>query len=148
MVCGPRLRMEGATGNLAQLNGQWKFAMSDSGDVMTNADYPYYKLEGSNKYMWWMWHGPTGHWVVNETPGQHGGDLVKSTFADFACPQDLVDWEISTSTFTNGNDGDFNIEANPCCQHIKFDSEFGSFSQNGSFNAEYPVYQSVSHQPR
>ena len=43
--------------------------------------------------MWWMWHGPEGHWVVNDSPGAHGADRIKSTFGDFACPQDIESWE-------------------------------------------------------
>ena len=23
-----------------------------------------------------MWHGPVGHWVINQTPGAHGNDIV------------------------------------------------------------------------
>ena len=143
--CGPRLMMGGASGDLSPLNGQWKFAMDDSGNVLTNVDYPVYKLENSIKTMWWMWHGAgNGHWVINDTPGQHaanGGDILKSSFADFSCPQDIAHWEIGTNHFTNGDD--FTLSANPCCQNISFDSDFGSFSQNGNFNQEYPVYQQV-----
>ena len=37
-------------------------------------------------YMWWMWHGNVGHWVVNDTPGAHGDDQIKSVMGDFKCP--------------------------------------------------------------
>ena len=29
----------------------------------TNAGYPVYEING--QFMWWMWHGATGHWVIN-----------------------------------------------------------------------------------
>ena len=43
--------------------------------------------------MWWMWHGSVGHWVVNQTPGMHGGDIIKSSFADVVCPDEVANWE-------------------------------------------------------
>ena len=43
--------------------------------------------------MWWMWHGPEGHWVINETPGFHGNDIIKSTFEDVLCPNEVFNWE-------------------------------------------------------
>ena len=33
-----------------------------------------------------MWHGDVGHWVLNETPGKHGNDRLKSKMGDFECP--------------------------------------------------------------
>ena len=30
-----------------------------------NEEYPVYSNTDGN-YMWWMWHGPVGHWVVNQ----------------------------------------------------------------------------------
>ena len=68
--CGPRLEMSGLTGTFADLNGLWTFAMDGSGTVLQNAEKPYYKRVGSDDFMWWMWHGDTGHWVVNKTPGK------------------------------------------------------------------------------
>ena len=32
--------------------------------------------------MWWMWHGPVGHWVINQTPGAHGNDIIKARLED------------------------------------------------------------------
>jgi hypothetical protein len=40
-----------------------------------------------------MWHGPTGHWVINDTPGQHGDDRMMSVLGDFQCPFDIDEWE-------------------------------------------------------
>ena len=38
-----------------------------------NEEYPIYQSnQHSNIFMWWMWHGSIGHWVVNTTPGKHG----------------------------------------------------------------------------
>ena len=30
-----------------------------------NEEYPIYSNTDGN-FMWWMWHGPIGHWVVNQ----------------------------------------------------------------------------------
>ena len=68
--CGPRLEMSGLSGTFADLNGLWTFAMDGNGNVLQNEQYPYYKRVGSDDFMWWMWHGSTGHWVVNQTPGK------------------------------------------------------------------------------
>ena len=64
-----------------------------NGEIQTNHKFPYYKLEGSDTFMWWMWHGKVGHWVINKTPGKHLNDRVKSVFADFACPYEQKAWE-------------------------------------------------------
>ena len=50
-------------------------------------------MDGTTVSMWWMWHGPEGHWVINETPGSHGNDIVKSTFDNVQCPNDVISWE-------------------------------------------------------
>lgn len=64
------------------------------GVVQTNDKFPYYKLAGSNTFMWWMWHGKVGHWVVNGSPGKHGDDRVKSKFGQFVCPDKKgLTWE-------------------------------------------------------
>ena len=68
--------------------------MSTTGTVNTNEGYPFYKQKNSDNYMWWMWHGSVGHWVVNKTPGSHGGDRVKSVFDEFKCPQNVSQWEV------------------------------------------------------
>ena len=52
--------------------------------------------------MWWMWHGPEGHWVVNKTPGAHGGDVVKSEFDLDMCPDKVANWQYG-STFQCGS---------------------------------------------
>ena len=38
---------------------------------LVNEQYPVYEAEinGKTRFLWWMWHGPDGHWVLNETPG-------------------------------------------------------------------------------
>ena len=64
-----------------------------NGEIQTNHKFPYYKLEGSDTFMWWMWHGKVGHWVINKTPGKHLNDRVKSVFGDFACPYEQKTWE-------------------------------------------------------
>ena len=74
--------------------------------------------------MWWMWHGPVGHWVVNQSPGkfqeklilniplktckkqvlefillfegQHADDIILSTKADVTCPDEVANWEDTT----------------------------------------------------
>ena len=48
-----------------------------------------------------MWHGPTGHWVINDTPGQHGDDRMMSVLGDFKCPFDIDEWE-GTTNWTEG----------------------------------------------
>ena len=73
--CGPRLEMSGLSGSFGDLNGLWTFAMDGSGNVLQNAQKPYYMRVGGDDYLWWMWHGdigqiPVGHWVVNKTPGK------------------------------------------------------------------------------
>ena len=68
--CGPRLEMSGLSGTFADLNGLWTFAMDGNGNVLQNQQKPYYKRVGGDDFMWWMWHGNTGHWVVNKTPGK------------------------------------------------------------------------------
>ena len=35
------------------------------------------EIDGEEYFLWWMWHGPVGHWVINKTPGHHGGDIIK-----------------------------------------------------------------------
>lgn len=58
--------------------------------------------------MWWMWHGKTGHWVINATPGNHGDDQAKTVgFFDHKCATEFVPWNI-------GNNGDdFTIQCVP-----------------------------------
>merc|ERR1719370_1686610 len=41
-----------------------------------------------------MWHGEVGHWVINDTPGEHGNDLVMSELDDFALPNEVT-WKDS-----------------------------------------------------
>ena len=55
-----------------------------------NEGYPVYA--NGDRFMWWMWHGDEGHWVVNKTPGAHGGDLYKSKFALDMCPDKVAEW--------------------------------------------------------
>ena len=45
-------------------NGKTTFSMT--GQI--NEEYPVYKAEKDGKeiFMWWMWHGDVGHWVVIE----------------------------------------------------------------------------------
>ena len=68
--CGPRLKVSGLSGSLADLNGLWTFAMDGNGNVLENAKKPYYKRVGGDDLMWWIRHGYTGYWVVNKTPGK------------------------------------------------------------------------------
>jgi len=44
--------------------------MKSDGTLETNHNKPYYQQRGSNYFIWWMWHGNVGHWVVNQTFGQ------------------------------------------------------------------------------
>ena len=30
-----------------------------------NEGYPVYENAADGQFMWWMWHGATGHWVIN-----------------------------------------------------------------------------------
>ena len=40
-----------------------------------------------------MWHKSVGHWVINQTPGSHGGDLFQSELAALdECPGNVVAW--------------------------------------------------------
>ena len=41
----------------------------------TNEFYPIYMNENGLS-MWWMWHGPVGHWVVNQSPGKFQEKLI------------------------------------------------------------------------
>ena len=88
--------------------------------------------------MWWMWHGDNGHWVINKTPGSHGGDRMKSVMGDFDCPQDKTEWEGEAS-------GDrFVIKSNPCCEHVHWTGKGGKdlvFTRTDEMNEEYPVYR-------
>ena len=45
-------------------NGKTTFTKADQ----INEEYNVYKAEkdGKDIFMWWMWHGAVGHWVVNE----------------------------------------------------------------------------------
>ena len=79
--CGPRLEMSGLTDTFSDLNGLWTFAMDGNGNVLQNAEKPYYKRVGSDDFMWWMWHGDTGHWVVNQTPGKEQTFPIYEIFA-------------------------------------------------------------------
>ena len=74
--CGPRLKVSGLSGTLADLNGLWTFAMDGNGNVLENAKKPYYKRVGGDDLMWWMRHGYTGYWVVNKTPGKDSTFLI------------------------------------------------------------------------
>ena len=65
-----------------------------------NEGYPVYT--SGDLFMWWMWHGPEGHWVVNKTPGAHGGDVVKSEFDLDMCPDKVANWQ-DGSTFQCGS---------------------------------------------
>ena len=94
--CGHQLHISGFEED-GDLNGLWNLAMTSDGTVQTNADYPYYKHRGSDMYLWWMWHGDVGHWVVNPTPGVHGEDRMTSAFGDFECPQAKTEWEGAAS---------------------------------------------------
>ena len=95
--CGPRLQFSGFGTSDEDLNGLWTLAMTSQGTVETNDNYPYYKHTGSDLYLWWMWHGDVGHWVLNQTPGSHGGDRLKSAFGGFDCPQAKTEWEGASS---------------------------------------------------
>ena len=46
-----------------------------------------------------MWHGHVGHWIINDTPGDHGNDRAKSVFGEYMCPPDILQWEVKS----NGN---------------------------------------------
>ncbi|CBY19984.1 unnamed protein product [Oikopleura dioica] len=65
-------------------------------------------------YVWWMWHGPTGHWVINDTPGQHGDDRMMSVLADFQCPFDIDEWEGAAASH------DFILKKSECCREVSW----------------------------
>ena len=90
-----RLILSNMEDSLKDLAGLWTLAMTIDGKVKTNDGYPYYKLRGQEIYMWWMWHGPVGHWVTNDTPGAHGNDRLTSSMGDFECPQEAFKFEIA-----------------------------------------------------
>ena len=88
--------------------------------------------------MWWMWHGAVGHWVINESPGSHGGDRMKSSFGDFGCPQDKTEWEGDASSNA------FSITPAPCCDEILWEREdLGNqvWTKTNQINEEYHVYK-------
>merc|ERR1712131_354048 len=45
-------------------------------------------LQAGSSFLWWMWHGETGHWVLNDTPGSHGNDITKSELGPWMCPKE------------------------------------------------------------
>ena len=73
-ACAKRLVFSNFEKSDSDLNGFWSHVVID-GKVQENEGYPYYQQEGVNKkakpFMWWMWHGDNGHWVVNMTPGKN-----------------------------------------------------------------------------
>ena len=75
------------------LDGEWTIAYEDLFTKMMNDEYPMY-TNTLGLYMWWMWHGEVGHWVINDTPGEHGNDLVMSELDDFALPNEVT-WKDS-----------------------------------------------------
>jgi len=137
-TCGPVLSYSSSSIH-TELAGDWKVAVDGSQQALTNDNYPYYQHSDGETFMWWMWHGDVGHWVVNKTPGTHGGDIIKSTFADFACPQDIAQW----NEFTNGADGSFEITS--CmCDSIDWDGDSvaaGTWTKTDQVNDLWPVYQ-------
>ena len=89
--CGPRLQFWGFAEQPefwpdSDLNGLWTWAMDSDGEPLLNDGFPYYKHRQSDTYMWWMWHGEVGHWVVNDTPGSHGADRLKEPGANSPSP--------------------------------------------------------------
>ena len=49
--CGPRLETSGLSGTSAVMNGLWKFAMDGNGNVLQNAQKPFYKRVGGDDYL-------------------------------------------------------------------------------------------------
>ena len=94
-VCGNRLTISALEAENADLEGLWTLAMDGNGNVLLNHAVPYYQQRGGVNFIWWMWHGNTGHWVVNETPGTHGDDRLTSVLGAFGCPQDIFEWQAS-----------------------------------------------------
>ena len=117
--CGNRLLISGLESDLQDLEGLWTLAMDIDGNVLFNEGYPYFEQRGSENYMWWMWHGVVGHWVVNDSPGLHGDDRVKSAFGDFECPQDVTEWEVGSKR-TNYKSSVFNclLASGLCEDHM------------------------------
>ena len=73
----------------SELNGDWFLAKDDDMKPIENDGFPCYEhKENKGLYMWWMYHGDkTGHWVINETPGNHGNDRMMGNVEEFYCPQ-------------------------------------------------------------
>ena len=88
--------------------------------------------------MWWMWHGDVGHWVINQTPGIHGGDRMKSIHGDFSCPQNKPEWEGPASSQA------LKIDQSQCCKSVLWRSKNNpdrTFVRTNRINSYYPVYQ-------
>ena len=79
-ACAKRLVFSNFEKSDSDLNGFWSHVIID-GKVQENEGYPYYQQEGLDKkakpFMWWMWHGDNGHWVVNMTPGKNYILIIK-----------------------------------------------------------------------
>ena len=97
--------------------------------------YPYYKQRESDNFMWWMWHGDVGHWVINKTPGAHGGDRFKTIFGDFECP-DKKSWEGQAS---------ITVSESPCCDEVRMTKGLTQifFTKTTETNELYPIYEAT-----
>ena len=97
VLCGPELYFSGLTTKNSDLSGLWIVALNENDEMITNDGFVAYQHTTSKYYLWWMYHGNMGHWVINLTPGVHGNDRLMSSFGDFACPQLLFEWSQSVT---------------------------------------------------
>ena len=101
--------------------------------------------------MWWMWHGAVGHWVVNQTPGMHGNDVIKSTFDDVVCPDQVANWEdgtgatnqiictediTTTTTTTTTTTSTSTTSTNECQEIVSHNSVEGPFALGVEWEVE------------
>jgi len=135
------------------LSGDWTIVMSQSngGNPEIIQDHPYYKQNDGDLHMWWMWHPEQGesfgHWVVNDTPGSHGSDVIKSKYQTFACPQDNPTWFLpdGQTEVPMGWNGEFVVEPISCmCDKMTWSGEgiaSGEWEKTDQWNDEWPVYK-------
>ena len=71
--CEPVLRVTkiGQFPEHQDLRGSYRIVMSAGGVPNLIYGSPYYHNTegGKNHFLHWMWHGPVGHWIINDTPG-------------------------------------------------------------------------------
>merc|ERR1712106_29344 len=126
-------------------------SQSNGGNPEIIQDHPYYKQNDGDLHMWWMWHPNQGenfgHWVVNDTPGSHGSDVIKSKYQTFDCPRDNPTWFLpdGQTEVPMGWNGEFVVEPISCmCDKMTWSGDGvanGEWEKTDQWNDEWPVYK-------